>query len=135
MMIGERSAEDLKINIGTAFPREQDVTMEVRGRNLLTGLPKNIKISSDEMLEAMEEPLYQITETIHSVLERTPPELAADIGGDGGILMTGGGALLYGMDKLITSKTGIEVHIADNPIGSVAIGTGESIGLGGYDGK
>lgn len=126
MMIGERSAEDLKVNIGAAFPRDKEVFMEVRGRNLLTGLPKTITISSSEMLEAMEEPLYQIVETIHSVLERTPPELAADIG-DKGILMSGGGALLQGMDKLITSKTGIEVNISDNPIGSVAIGTGKAL--------
>lgn len=126
VMIGERTAEDLKINIGTAFPREKDVFMEVRGRNLLTGLPKTITVYSDELLEAMEEPLYQIVETIHFVLERTPPELAADIG-DRGILMTGGGALLHGMDKLITSKTKIEVNIADDPISAVAIGTGKAL--------
>ncbi len=126
MMIGERSAEDLKMNIGTAFPREKEVFMEVRGRNLLTGLPKTIKISSTEMLEALEEPVSQIVETVYAVLERTPPELAADIGNKG-ILMTGGGALLYGIDKLITKKTGISVHIADNPIGSVAIGTGKAL--------
>ena len=126
MMIGERSAEDLKINIGTAFPREKEVTMEVRGRNLLTGLPKTLKISSSEMLEAMAEPISHIVEAVHTVLERTPPELAADIG-DKGILMTGGGALLYGIDKLISKKTGIDVRIADNPIGSVAIGTGKAL--------
>lgn len=126
MMIGERSAEDLKINIGTAFPREKEVTMEVRGRNLLTGLPKTLKISSSEMLEAMAEPISHIVEAVHTVLERTPPELAADIG-DKGILMTGGGALLYGIDKLISKKTDIDVRIADNPIGSVAIGTGKAL--------
>ena len=126
MMIGERSAEDLKMNIGTAFPREKEVFMEVRGRNLLTGLPKTIKISSSEMLEALGEPVFQIVETVHSVLERTPPELASDIGNKG-ILMTGGGALLYGIDKLITKKTGISVTIAENPIGAVAIGTGKSL--------
>ena len=126
MMIGERSAEDLKINIGTAYPREKEVFMEIRGRNLLTGLPKNINISSTDMLEAMEEPISQIVETVHSVLERTPPELAADIG-DKGIVMTGGGALLHGLDKLITKKTGIKVRIADDSIGSVAIGTGKAL--------
>ena len=126
MMIGERSAEDLKVNIGTAYPREREVFMEVRGRNLLTGLPKTIKISSNEMLEAIEEPVFQIIEAIHAVLERTPPELAADIGNKG-ILMTGGGALLYGMDKLVIKKTGITVKIAENPIGSVAIGTGKAL--------
>lgn len=126
MMIGERSAEELKINIGTAYPREQEVFMEVRGRNLLTGLPRTIEVSSSEMLEAMEEPLYHIVETIHSVLERTPPELAADIGNEG-VLMTGGGANLFGIDKLITEKTGIKVRIAENPIGAVAIGTGKAL--------
>lgn len=126
MMIGERSAEDLKINIGTAFPREKEVFMEVRGRNLLTGLPKTMKISSSEMLEAMAEPISNIVEAVHTVLERTPPELAADIG-DKGILMTGGGALLYGVDKLISEKTGIDVRIAENSIGSVAMGTGKAL--------
>lgn len=126
MMIGERTAEDLKMNIGTAYPRKQEVFMDIRGRNLLTGLPKTIKISSSEMLEAMAEPISHIVETVHTVLERTPPELAADIG-DQGILMTGGGALLYGIDKLISEKTGIEVIIAESPIGSVATGTGKAL--------
>lgn len=126
MMIGERSAEDLKMNIGTVYPREKEVYMEIRGRNLLTGLPRTIKISSGEMLEAMEEPMSHIIETVHSVLERTPPELAADIG-DKGIVMTGGGALLHGVDKLIKDKTGIKVHIVENPIGSVATGTGKAL--------
>jgi rod shape-determining protein MreB len=126
MMIGERSAEDLKMNIGTAFPREKEISMEVRGRNLLTGLPRTISISSSEILEALKEPVAQIVETVHTVLERTPPELAADIGNKG-IVMTGGGALLYGIDKLITKKTGIDVIIAENPIGAVAIGTGKAL--------
>ncbi len=126
MMIGERSAEELKLNIGTAYPREKEVFMDVRGRNLLTGLPRNIKISSSEMLEAMEEPLYQIIETIHQVLEKTPPELAADIGNEG-VLLAGGGANLYGIDKLITERTGIRVKIAEDPIGAVAIGTGKAL--------
>ena len=126
MMIGERSAEDLKVNIGSAYKREKEVFKEVRGRNLLTGLPMNVKVSSTDMLEALEEPIQQIGETVHAVLERTPPELAADIGNKG-ILMTGGGALLYGMDKLITEKTGIPVHIANDPISWVAIGTGKSL--------
>ena len=126
MMIGERSAEDLKIQIGTAYPREKDILMEVRGRNLLTGLPRNVKISSNEMLEALEEPIAQIMETVHSVLEKTPPELAADIG-DKGIFMTGGGALLHGLNTLIMEKTGIQANIVDNPVGSVAIGTGKAL--------
>jgi len=126
MMIGERSAEALKINIGTAYRRQKEVFMEVRGRNLVTGLPKTINVSSDEMLEALEEPVNAIVETVHAVLERTPPELAADIGNTG-IVMTGGGALLYGLDKLIQIKTGIPTRIADDPIECVAIGTGKSL--------
>ena len=126
LMIGERTAEDLKLNIGTAYPREEDISMEIRGRNLVTGLPKNIEIYSSEILEAMEEPLAQITEAIHQVLEKTPPELAADIGNEG-VMLAGGGAKLYGMDKLITEKTGIKVRIAENPIGSVAMGTGKAL--------
>jgi len=126
MMIGERSAEDLKLNIGTAYPRKNEIYMDVRGRNLLTGLPKTIKISSSEMLEAMEETLYKIVETVHQVLEKTPPELAADIGNEG-VLLAGGGANLYGIDKLIMEKTGIRVKIAEDPIGAVAKGTGKAL--------
>lgn len=126
MMIGERSAEGLKINIGTAYKRDKELFMDVRGRNLVTGLPKTIQISSSEMLEALEEPIASIIEAVHSVLERTPPELAADIGNTG-IVMTGGGALLYGLDKLIQEKTGIPTKLADNPIECVAIGTGKAL--------
>ena len=126
MMIGERTAEDLKMNIGTAYPRDKEVFMEIRGRNLVTGLPRNIEISSSETLEAMEETLAQVIETIHQVLEKTPPELAADVGNDG-VILTGGGAKLYGMDKLITEKTGIKVNIAEDPIGAVAMGDRKSV--------
>lgn len=126
MMIGERSAEALKINIGTAYKRNKEVYMEIRGRNLVTGLPKTINVSSSEMMEALEEPITAIVETVHAVLERTPPELAADIGNTG-IVMTGGGALLYGLDKLIQERTGISTNIAENPIECVAIGTGKSL--------
>jgi len=126
MMIGERSAEGLKFSIGSAYPRKTEEYEEVRGRNLLTGLPMNVQVSSADMLEALREPIQEIVETVHSVLERTPPELAADIS-DRGILMTGGGALLYGIDKLIQEKTGIEVIIAEDPISCVAIGTGKSL--------
>lgn len=125
-MIGERSAENLKINIGCVYPPEIEKYESVKGRNLLTGLPINIEISTSDMLEALNDPIQEITEAIHSVLERTPPELAADIGNKG-VIMTGGGALLKGMDKLIKEKTGIEVKIADNPIECVAIGTGKSL--------
>lgn len=126
MIIGERSAEDLKINIGCAFPREEEIFMEVRGRNLLTGLPKTVEVSSNEMYEAMEEPINNIVETVHNVLEKTPPELAADIS-DKGAIITGGGALLYGMDKIIEKRTGITIKVAENPILCVARGTGKSL--------
>lgn len=125
-LIGERTAENLKINIGTAYPREKEVYMEVRGRNLMTGLPRTIKVASSEMLEAMEEPIAQILETVHSVLERTPPELAADIGNKG-IYMTGGGALLNGLSRLISEKTGIDTYVVDDPISAVAVGTGRAL--------
>lgn len=127
MMIGERSAEELKLNIGSAYRREEEVFNEVRGRNLLTGLPITVNVSSTDMLEALKDPIQEIIDTVHIVLERTPPELAADIS-NRGILMTGGGALLYGMDKLITEKTGIPVHIADEPVSCVARGTGKALG-------
>lgn len=126
MMIGERSAERLKISVGCVYPPEVERFESVKGRNLLTGLPMNIEVSTSDMLEALHDPIYEITEAVHSVLERTPPELAADIGNKG-IVMTGGGALLNGMDKLINKRTGIEVTIADNPIECVAVGTGKSL--------
>ncbi len=126
VMIGERSSEELKIEIGTAYKRQRDVIMEVRGRNLVTGLPKNIQVSSSEMLNALEEPVISIIDAIYYVLERTPPELAADIA-DRGIVLTGGGALLHGLDRLITEKTGIFSRLADNPISCVAAGTGRAL--------
>lgn len=126
MMIGERSAEDLKVSIGCAYKVEEEQYKEVRGRNLLTGLPMNVQVSSSDMLEALREPIMEIAEAVHSVLEKTPPELAADISNKG-ILMTGGGALLNGMDKLITERTGIAVHIASNAVECVARGTGKSL--------
>lgn len=126
VMIGERSAEELKINIGTASKRDKEVFMEVRGRNLVTGLPKTINVSSEEMLEALEEPVTNIIDAVHAVLERTPPELAADIGNKG-IVLTGGGALLWGLDKLITKRTGITTQIAEDPVACVAIGTGKAL--------
>lgn len=126
MMIGERSAENLKISIGCAYPVEEERYEAVKGRNLLTGLPMTVDVSTSDMLEALRDPIHEITEAVHSVLERTPPELASDIGNKG-IVMTGGGALLYGMDKLISKRTGIEVRIADNPVECVAVGTGKSL--------
>lgn len=126
LYIGERTGEDIKKEIGTAYPREEEVTMECRGRDLVTGLPKTITISSDEIMEAMEEPLNTICEAIHSVLEQTPPELAADIS-NSGIVITGGGALMYGIDKKVAERTGMEVRIAEDPKSCVAIGTGKAL--------
>lgn len=127
LLIGERTAEQIKINIGTAHTREDELTMDVRGRNLVTGLPENITINSSEMLEALKECVDQIVSLAHVVLEKTPPELAADIS-DRGIIMTGGGSLLYGLDKRIEEKTGIEVIVADDPLSCVAKGTGNALG-------
>ena len=124
LLIGERTAESIKMDIGTAFPEEEEYTMNIKGRNLLTGLPENITISSDEIREALSEPLGHIIDAIKVTLEKTPPELSADII-DGGITLTGGGALLKGVDKLINSITGMPVHIAENPIDCVAEGTGK----------
>jgi len=126
IMIGERTAEELKIQIGTVFPRPKEVQVDVRGRNLVSGLPKTITITSTEIMEALEEPVSSIVEAVHSVLERTPPELAADIS-ERGIVMTGGGCLVYGMDKLLEYKTGIRVIIADDAVSCVAIGTGKTL--------
>ncbi|WP_315116575.1 rod shape-determining protein [uncultured Clostridium sp.] len=124
LMIGERTAEDLKINIGSAYARDEEVTMEIRGRDLVTGLPKNIMVSSEEMREALNEPVTAIAECTHSVLEKTPPELASDIA-DKGIVMTGGGALLNGLDKLIQDVTKVPVRVAEEAVSCVALGTGK----------
>jgi len=124
IMIGERTAEEIKIKIGTVFPRQEEVYMDVRGRNLVSGLPKTIQVSSSEIMEALEEPVSAIVDAVHSVLERTPPELSADIS-DRGIVMTGGGSLVYGFDKLLQQKTGIDVFIAEDAISCVALGTGK----------
>jgi rod shape-determining protein MreB len=126
MMIGERSAEELKVNVGCAYPFEEERYMNVKGRNLLTGLPLNVEVSSTDMLEALKEPVQEIVEAVHEVLEKTPPELAADIS-NRGILMTGGGSLLYGLDKLIEETTGIKTKVAENAVECVAIGTGKSL--------
>ena len=126
VMIGERTAEDLKINIGCVYPKIQDTEMEIRGRDLSTGLPKNITVYSREMLEAMIEPAMQIVEAVHSTLEKTPPELSADIS-DRGIYMTGGGCLVDGLDKLLQEKTGINVMIAQDTVSCVALGTGKAL--------
>ena len=126
VLIGERSAEELKINVGTAYGRSVAASMDVRGRNLITGLPKTINVTSDEMQEALLEPVTSIIESVYMVLEKTPPELASDIA-DRGIVMTGGGSLLYGLDKLIKEKTGINTIVAEDAVTCVAIGTGKYI--------
>ena len=126
LLIGERTAEEIKITIGCAYPRPEMMTMDVRGRNLVTGLPKTVTVTSDEIMDALKEPSMQIVEAVLNVLERTPPELAADVY-DRGIVMTGGGSLLNGLDELIEEKTGINTMIADDPMRVVAIGTGRFI--------
>ena len=126
LLIGERTAEEIKINIGTCYKRPEPITMDVRGRNLVTGLPKTITVSSEETVEALKETTSQIVDAVHSVLERTPPELAADIS-DRGIVLTGGGALLHGLEELIEEKTGITTMTAEDSMRCVAIGTGKYI--------
>ncbi|GFP77331.1 rod shape-determining protein [Clostridium fungisolvens] len=123
LMIGERTAEDLKINVGSAFKDLRNLTMPVKGRNLITGLPDVVDITTEEIRIALKETVRMILEAVHSVLERTPPELAADII-EHGILMTGGGALLHGLDKYLESETGVSVRVADDAISCVAMGTG-----------
>ncbi|MBE6904534.1 MAG: MreB/Mrl family cell shape determining protein [Ruminococcaceae bacterium] len=126
VLIGDRTAEDIKIKIGCMVPRESDISMEVKGRCLLTGLPKNITVYSSEIMECLLEPAATITEAIHAVLEETPPELVGDISVNG-VYMTGGGSLVYGFDKYISGKIGIDVRIADDPVCCVAKGTGYSL--------
>ncbi|MCC8023407.1 MAG: rod shape-determining protein [Clostridiales bacterium] len=122
LLIGERTAEDIKIEIGSAYPYDGEAAMNVKGRNLMDGLPKSIEISSDEVREALSDPMSQILDAIHATLEVTPPELSADII-DRGITVTGGGALIRGITDLIASETKINVHIAENPIDCVVLGT------------
>ena len=124
LLIGERTAEDIKIQIGSACPLEEgELSMEIKGRNLLNGLPENIVVTSDQIRGALEDPLSQVLDAIRITLERTPPELSADII-DQGITLTGGGALLRGLDKLIHNETGMPVQIAENPLDCVAMGAG-----------
>lgn len=123
LLIGERTAENIKIEVGNAFPLEKEITTDIKGRNLLTGLPENILVTSSEIREALVDTLQEVLDAIRSTLEKTPPELSADII-DQGITLTGGGALLRGVDRLISQETGMMVHIADNPLDCVAIGTG-----------
>jgi len=124
LMVGERTSEEIKIKIGSAYPLEEELTMEVRGRDLVAGLPKTITITSEEIREALQEPVRAILESTKIALERTPPELAADLI-EHGIVMAGGGSLLKGLDKLISEETGLPVHIAEDPLTAVANGTGK----------
>ena len=123
LLIGERSAEDIKLKLGSAYPYEGEAAMEIKGRNLIDGLPKSVEITSEQVRQALADPVDQILDAIRYTLDRTPPELAADII-ERGITLTGGGALLRGLDKLISSETGMPVNVAKNPIDCVVNGTG-----------
>ncbi len=123
VMIGDRTAEDVKIEIGAALPLERELHMEVRGRDLIAGLPRTVPLSSSEVTEALEAPLQQIVGAVRAVLEETPPELSSDII-DKGMVMSGGGSLLRNIDKLLTQVTGVPCHVAENALNCVALGTG-----------
>ena len=126
LLIGERTAEEMKIKIGTVYPFDEESVMEVRGRNLITGLPKTVEVAASETEEALREAALQIVEAVTGVLERTPPELSADIL-DRGIVLTGGGAMLRGLEGLIEEKTGIHTMTAEEPMQAVAVGTGQFV--------
>ena len=128
LLIGERTAEQIKIAIGSAYPTEDNngTSVEIKGRNLVDGLPKNVTITAEEVREALSDPLATIVEAIKSTLEKTPPELSADII-DHGIMLTGGGALLRGLDQLVERETGMPVHVADSPLDCVVDGTGKRL--------
>jgi len=127
LMIGERTSENIKLTIGSAYPLDEELTMEVKGRDLVAGLPKTVTISSEEIRTALKEPLLAIVEIIRVTLERTPPELSADLV-DRGLILAGGGSMLRGLDKLISEETGLPVHLADDPLTAVALGTGRVLG-------
>jgi rod shape-determining protein MreB len=126
LMIGERTAEEIKIRIGSAYPLDEEMTMEVRGRDLVAGLPKTVTITSEEVREALSDPMRSIVEAARLTLEKTPPELSADLI-DRGIVLAGGSAQLRGLDKLLAEETGLPVHVADNPVTAVALGVGKSL--------
>ena len=126
LMIGERTAEQIKIDVGAAIPLDEPLTIEVKGRDLVAGLPKTLTVNSEEIREALAEPVSTIVESVRVCLERCPPELSADLV-DRGIVMVGGGALLRGLDKLLSKETGLPVHVADDPLIAVALGTGKVI--------
>jgi len=126
LLIGERTAENIKIAVGSAFPQPEEQTIEVRGRDLVSGLPRTVRMTSTEIREALAEPIAGIVEAVKMTLERTPPELAADII-DRGIVMAGGGSLLRGLDRLLTEETGMPVTLTDDPLGTVALGIGRAL--------
>ncbi|MGZ4031402.1 MAG: rod shape-determining protein, partial [Tumebacillaceae bacterium] len=126
LMIGERTAEELKVTIGSAIPSDKNETMDIRGRDLVTGLPKTLTITADEIADALADTVNSIVEAVKITLEKSPPELAADIM-DRGIVLTGGGALLRNLDRLLSRETGMPVLVAENPLDCVAIGTGKSL--------
>lgn len=126
LLIGERTAEEVKVKLGSAYPLETELTMEIRGRDLISGLPKTIIITSQEVRTALSEPISAIIDAIKYTLEKTPPELSSDVM-DRGIMLTGGGALIRGLDKIISEETGITVLIAENPLDCVALGTGKGL--------
>ena len=124
LLIGERTAEEMKIRIGSAYPRREQLFIDVKGRNLISGLPQAIVVGSNEMIDALEEPLQAILESVRTLFVITPPELASVVS-ENGICLTGGGALLYGIDKFISEHTKVPCYIAEDPISCVAIGTGK----------
>jgi rod shape-determining protein MreB len=126
LLVGERTAEEIKINIGSAFPLEEELTMEIKGRDLVEGIPKTLVISDEEIREALSETVSNIIEAVRVALEQTPPELSADIV-DKGIVLTGGGALLKNLDKRLREETGLPVSMADDPLASVVLGTGKML--------
>lgn len=126
LLIGERTAEDIKIKIGSAYPQKDEQTIEVRGRDLVSGLPRTVRMTSTQVREAMAEPIATVVEAVKMTLERTPPELAADIV-DRGIVMAGGGSLLRGLDKLLSEETGMPVTLTDDPLSAVVLGTGKAL--------
>jgi rod shape-determining protein MreB len=128
LLIGERTAEEIKIRIGSAYPLEEELSMDVRGRDMIAGLPKTVSITDSEIREALQDPVQAIVDASKATLEQTPPELSADLI-DRGIVMAGGGALLRGLDRRIAEETGLPVHIANDPLTAVVLGTGQMLNM------
>jgi rod shape-determining protein MreB len=126
LMLGERSAEEIKITIGSAFPLSDEPTAEIRGRDLVSGLPKTITVGAEEIRKAIEEPVNAIVDAVKTTLDKTPPELSGDVM-DRGIVLTGGGALLTGLDERLRHETGMPIHVTDGPLNSVAMGAGKCV--------